>query len=475
MHAFRNSAVRLTRMLATVSLFAIAGCDRLKQDLLSAPDPDIIDPKDVNTPEGADALRIGALGRLRTVTAGSGAGDSPWMFSGLLTDEWKSGDTFSQRNETDQRLIQTNNANLQTVYRDMHRARNSSREALNALLKYKPTPKYLQGQMYLVMGFVEMSLAEMFCNGQPLSDASTGFTVYGPPLSTVQIYQIALTHLDSAITLAATGAGTADSTAARSVGRAASVAKARVLLDLGGFETGNFTNADLAATSVATVPDTFQLQATFSLTGGNNQIWSLNTSAKRWVVGDSFDVAGRIVNALPFASAGDPRVPVVGTSTGTSPAGKSFDGATNFIRQTLWGRTDPTPIVSGIDARLIEAEVRLQHGDIAGMTTILNALRASPRSLGVVTTPVMSPLVPPTTQAAAIDLFFREKAFWTFGRGQRLGDLRRLIRQYTRGANTVFPTGTFFKGGNYGPDVNFPATVDELNNPQFTGCTDRNA
>ena len=109
------------------------------------------------------------------------------------------------------------------------------------------------------------------------------------------------------------------------------------------------------------------------------------------------------------------------------------------------------------------------------MTTILNALRASPRSLGVVTTPVMSPLVPPTTQAAAIDLFFREKAFWTFGRGQRLGDLRRLIRQYTRGANTVFPTGTFFKGGNYGPDVNFPATVDELNNPQFTGCTDRNA
>ena len=293
-----------------------------------------------------------------------------------------------------------------------------------------------------------------------------------------------------------------------------------MLLDLGGFETGNFTNADLAATSVATVPDTFQLQATFSLTGGNNQIWSLNTSAKRWVVGDSFDVAGRIVNALPFASAGDPRVPVVGTSTGTSPAGKSFDGATNFIRQTLWGRTDPTPIVSGIDARLIEAEVRLQHGDIAGMTTILNALRASPRSLGVVTTPVMSPLVPPTTQAeaklsagdyagmmttlnalrtaaqtigsykvpvmtaltttpatkdAAVTLFFREKAFWTFGRGQRLGDLRRLIRQYTRGANTVFPTGTFFKGGNYGPDVNFPATVDELNNPQFTGCTDRNA
>jgi hypothetical protein len=475
MHVFNFSPIRIARLLATVSLFAVAGCDRLKHDLLAAPDPDVIDPKDVNTPEGADALRVGALGRLRSITAGSGAGDSPWMFSGLLTDEWKSGDTFSQRNETDQRLIQTNNGNLQTVYRDIHRARNSAREALNALLKYKPSPAYLQGQMYFVMGFAEMSLAEMFCNGQPLSDASTGFAVYGPPLENVQIYQIALAHFDSAVTLAATAAGTADSTRADSVRRSAAIGKARVLLDLGGYERADLTNADLAAVAVANVPDNFQLRATFSLTSGSNQIWSLNTSAKRWVVGDSFDVGGRIQNALPFASAGDPRVPVTGTSTGTSPAGKSFDGATNFIRQNLFGRTDPTPIVSGLDARLIQAEVRLQHSDIAGMMTILNALRASARNLGAVTTPVMAALPTPASQAEAVDLFFREKAFWTFGRGQRLGDLRRLIRQYGRAAATVFPTGQFFKGGSYGPDVNFPATVDELNNPQFTGCKDRNA
>ena len=68
-----------------------------------------------------------------------------------------------------------------------------------------------------------------------------------------------------------------------------------------------------------------------------------------------------------------------------------------------------------------------------------------------------------------MNLFFREKAFWTYARGQRLGDLRRLIRVYGRAADgsDTFPSGTFFKGGTYGADVNFPMTVDETNNPEL--------
>lgn len=446
---------------ALSALLVLVACDRVHHDLLDAPDPDIIDPASVNTPEAAEALRIGALGRLRIITAG---GEGAWMLGGLLTDEWKSGDTFSQRNETDQRLVQENNANVQTMYREIHRARTSAREALDALVKYKPTPSANLGQMYFVIAFAEMTLAETFCNGQPLSDASKGVVEYGPPLSNVEIYNLALQKLDSAINLSADTAAFSVS-----VNRAARVAKARVLIDLGRFN-------DVAAVIPATaVPTEFQLTATFSLTAGSNQIWSLNTSAKRWVVGDSFDTGGRITNAIPFASAGDPRVPVTGTSTGTSAAGKSFDTATNFIFQKLWGRTDATPIVSGLDARLMEAEVRLQANDYAGMTGILNTLRGSAQNLGAVTTPVMPALAVPATRDAAIDQFFREKAFWTFGRGQRLGDLRRLVRQYSRAANTVFPTGQFFKGGTYGADTNFPATVDEQNNPNFTGCANRDA
>ena len=78
-------------------------------------------------------------------------------------------------------------------------------------------------------------------------------------------------------------------------------------------------------------------------------------------------------------------------------------------------------------------------------------------------------------QDAAIDLYFREKAFWTFGRGQRLGDLRRLVRQYNRTPANVFPTGDFFKGGQYGSDMNLPIPQAEFNNQNFKGCLDRSA
>jgi len=77
---------------------------------------------------------------------------------------------------------------------------------------------------------------------------------------------------------------------------------------------------------------------------------------------------------------------------------------------------------------------------------------------------------------AAINLFFREKAFWQFARGSRLGDLRRLIRQYQRPQEAVFPVGTFHKENQpYGTDVNLPVTDNETTNPNFKGCIDRKA
>ena len=55
-----------------------------------------------------------------------------------------------------------------------------------------------------------------------------------------------------------------------------------------------------------------------------------------------------------------------------------------------------------------------------------------------------------------------------------LGDLRRLARQYQRPVVTVFPTGSYVKGGLYGNAVSLPIPLDEQNNPQFKQCTDRN-
>ena len=82
----------------------------------------------------------------------------------------------------------------------------------------------------------------------------------------------------------------------------------------------------------------------------------------------------------------------------------------------------------------------------------------------------------PGTAAGMEDLHFRERAFWLFSTGHRLGDMRRLIRQYGRGSETVFPTGPFWKAGaTYGVDVNIPVPFDEQNNPEFQSCIDRTA
>ncbi len=449
------------RGIVTVGVMVLSstlGCSNFQDRLLAAPDPDVINPATVNSPAAAEAMRVGALSRVRNITAG---GEGAWMLGGLLADEWKSGDTFLQRNETDQRVIQDNNANVQTMMREIYRVRTTAREALATLKQYVPgTPAY-QGQMYWAMAVSEITLAEAFCNGTPLGDASSGAPQYGPPLTNQAVFQLALAHADSALALA--NGTDATSTAIRN---AAAVTKARAQLNLGQFTS--------VAATVANVPTNYQNLATFALTSGDNQIWSLNANQKRWVVGDSFDVGGRIANAIPFASAGDPRIKVTGNSTATSPAGKSFDGSTSFIAQTNFGRSESTPIVSGLDARLYEAEARLQANDYTGMMTILNGLRAAPPNLGTFTPAAMAALPAPADRNAAIDVYFREKAFWVFGRGQRHGDLRRLVRQYGRTQANVFPSGQFFKGGQYGTDVNFPVTVDEQNNPAFTGCIDRN-
>src|SRR5262249_12662062 len=154
----------------------------------------------------------------------------------------------------------------------------------------------------------------------------------------------------------------------------------------------------------------------------------------------------------------DPRVPAHYRLSGKDTV-KSQDGGTFVLEaDSLWGQVTAVHVADGIDARLIEAEAALKAGNAAGMLSILNALRAAPQQLTApappntgVTTPVMAALTLPSTADAQVNLLFREKAFWTFSRGQRLGDLRRLIRDYGRaadGSNTGgYPVGPHYKGG----------------------------
>ena len=83
----------------------------------------------------------------------------------------------------------------------------------------------------------------------------------------------------------------------------------------------------------------------------------------------------------------------------------------------------------------------------------------------------LTPLADPGSTAARENLLFRERAFWFWGTAHRLGDLRRLVKNYGRTAASVYPTGPYFKGGAYGNDVVIIPAQAEKNNPDFEGCS----
>jgi hypothetical protein len=474
----RARAVLLGSSVALAALASTACQD----SLLKATDPDLIAPTDLDTPEGANALRIGALQRWRFSTGGDNTNgqESTWLTGGLLADEWATTSTFVQNDELDERRIKLDNATVTYDFRKLERVRTGVDQALPAMYKWRPTETVNIAELYLARGNAEMQLASDFCNGIPLSDASTAGSPtdikFGTPLTVTEVFQTAIKSLDSGYALLAVADTASD------VGRAIKITKARALLGIGGA-----ANVQAAAALMKGIPTSFKYQHTYAASSGSNAIWGQPLSGRRYNVGDSIEGNAHdilVANNIPFFTAKDPRVPAKYTVSTKGDTTKSQDGLIFSRTTTIWAQESPVDVANGIDARLIEAEAAFQSGNYATATTgtlaILNALRAAPQTLVSVTTPAMAALTDPGTDSARVAQLFREKAFWTFSRGERLGDLRRLIRQdpYKTwyNANNTFPTGTHYRGGTYGTDVNLPVPKDEENNnPNFHGCIDRNA
>jgi starch-binding outer membrane protein, SusD/RagB family len=441
-----------------VGLTGLASCAR--SDLLGISTPDAITQQNLNSADGAEGLRVGAIQRFKLMTA---LDESSWFYGGLLVDEWKSADTFIQRDETDQRTVAEDNSLVTVAYRDIHRARVQAFDATKSLNEFKPAAKGEIGEMWFIRGYAELQSASDFCNGQPFADLSSGSPDLGTPLSGADAFKLALASFDSALAVV----GSATDTVSLRVKYSAQVGRGRVFLGLG--------QQAQAGTAVAGIPKTFSFNLTWPGTQGkeDNLIWGLATSARRYTVQDSLDRQGGVIpNGMPFVSAKDPRVPTVANPK------FGFDGSTPFDGQLVFPNfNSPVPVASYVDAQLILAESQLAAND-AGWLATLNALRAGPTNIGAVTVTGMAPLTDPGNAGARVSLLFRERAFWTFGRGQRLGDLRREIRVYSKTAAQVFPGEGGInprKNANYGPDVTLPVPQAERNNFRFGGCTDRKA
>ena len=428
----------------TLSLIALltvsAGCGILDTDL------DVIRPDDLESEAGARSKYIGAISEFTFAKDGdgNGAADGQVQLSGLMSDEFNLSTTPPTQQEVDQRAVNINNATVTATYFQLHRARSTAEDAAQSLQSFLVDPDNAPEipEMLALSGYTFVYFAETFCSGVPVSRSVGDSLVLGGSLSRTATLDTAIARFDSA--LAHTGVA-----ADANIEYLARIGRARALLEQGlfgaaGAEAANVPTDFVYLTEHAESP--FVLQNPI-FTNGEGGLYSVA------------DLEGG--TGLPYRTADDPRVPFFDTGD------VGLDGSTpQFNLLKYPDPAAPVPVADGIEARLIEAEAAYQAGSFGPMMTFLNDLRDL---IG------LPSLIDPGTAVGREDLLFSERGFWLFATGHRLGDMRRLIRQYNRTESTVFPVGPYLKGGSYGTDVNIPIPIEEQNNPNFQGCIDRNA
>lgn len=284
-------------------------------------------------------------------------------------------------------------------------------------------------------------LADFFCSGLPLSVLVPDGDVHlVKGISTEEAYITATNILDSANKLA----GASDR-----ISSLVSVLMGRSYLALG--------HTNEAAESVKDVVTGFQYHvfvkpAVTSTTNASKMTPSAYAYEK---IGDR-----KGLNGLPYLSGTDHRV----------------------NRPDIYDHTAPAILVSGIEARLIEAEALLENEDTQWLD-VLNSLRGQCSQLkicvgeGQVLAPLSDPaeglpLSDPDAKKARRLALFSERAYWLLLTGTRQGDLRRLVRNYKHKIEETYPTGMSEVGfGAYGTTVAWPVPEDEkLYNDKYSGC-----
>ncbi|HEX8321475.1 hypothetical protein [Longimicrobium sp.] len=477
----------LPRILALGALaLPLGACDLDR--LLAVRDPKQVSPEELENAESVPGLYAGALRSF--FVAYSGAADDAYLtVSGALSDELYTADTFVTRQATDKRDQQPpalgNTSDV--AYARLQLARVNARRAAAAAEFFNvgavggaATLPATLATLRAIEGYTYVTLAEGFCGNIPFSVIPdmgpinpVDTTQFRPGISTLAAFDTAIVRMTSAL-------------AAQSTSNLAKVGLGRAQLNRGNYQA--------AAAAVAGVPTTyvFRIEHSANSLAQTNPIWNLQSNGRYGVSNDEggiqrpdqlaasatpADTVGFRTDegeGLAFRAYMDPRV-------AWAAQGGGFAGGVNlFVDRRYVDQNSDVPLASGVEARLIEAEAQLAAGDAAWLTT-LNTLRASastlipilypaiPDAIKVTFPQTLAPLTDPGTAAERVDLLFRERALWMYVTGHRLGDMRRLIRQYGRSESSVFPTGTYFygPGGVFGNDVALPIPFTEINNTQF--------
>lgn len=341
---------------------------------------------------------------------------------------------------------------------------------LPALQALEPSSSHV-GEAFALSGYVELLLAEDYCAGVPLDYIRPGGGIqYTSPLSSDSLLGVAEAHFDSAVVHAASDPN---------VLGLASIGLGRARLNRANFQG--------AATAVRGIPTSFvyntELAPTGTATNYGSNLYAANANGcGSFTMSDREGVVG-----LPFVSANDPRVLIDSTLVPTCDGGVLYFPV-KFGLQTQ----SLVPLATGIEARLVEAESQWQGGQPSQWASSLNSLRLDSADTQVGGLDTLTTDSTTGAQAAMqIAVMFRERAFWLYGTGSRLSDLRRQVRQYGKAVNAVYPNGPY-AGANmpglpsplpsYGSDVTLTLPTGAgassgitTPNTNYRGCLNTNA
>jgi hypothetical protein len=441
-------------VLASAALGS-ASCDT--DSLLEVDDPDVTLPEALLDSTNLPVVRAYGIAEFGIAFGGSSTTPGAVTAGGLLGDEFFHTGTFQQNRDIDKRTVGALNGTVATVFWTLHRARRATELGARAFERSSSSTAEL-AELLNLAGFTYVLFAETFCSGVPFSEQVDGRFEYGQRETTEQVRARATTRFEAALGAAASGSGDASA----NQHYLARLGLARIALD-----ENDYAKA-LSFVSGTPTSWSYQMEYSDNTVRQNNGIVGLTQTRKEISLSHNEGAKGVGYRMTPA----DPRMPWTVDGAGAD----AF--ARQFTPRKYNSPGSPIVLASGIEARLIEAEAALARGSSASYLPILNGLRAAMS---------LPPLTDPGSADARVDQLFRERAFWLFGTAHRLGDMRRLVRQYSRDPESVFPTGQYVREGTngtmrrdaigYGIDVNLPLPVQEESNPLIESavCIDRRA
>lgn len=344
---------------------------------------------------------------------------------------------------------------MMPAYSRLHSVRNSAGQAVSILTSLKDSSvNAIIAASYAIHGYSLLLFAENYCSGIPLTAVPfDGDIEYGYAQSTSELFKAAIAKFDSSLAISH------DSVKFITL---AKIGKARAEMGL-----GNYKEAAEAVEGVA-VNDAFYLGYTEQVVPGATSssliFWTTRSSGLspgNWETTEVLNSEGG--NGLVWyhhPDSIDPRVPVTTDAVG----GVSIFPA--IVRQKKFeGGTLTFPLARGVESLLIQAEYALQQ-ERPDWIDYINEARAI---VG------LSALTDPVNRDGRVDLLFKERGYWFYLEGVRLGDYRRLVRQYARNPYSVYPTGLYTQSSGeipfYGDAWVFGVPKDEyVDNYRYKGC-----